>query len=249
MRYYLSAFLLLLLIAGCSTATVQRPVITYKVHGGFIDSPAALRMLTVAPANVTLTVASENGTVISSVTRPLNASRYREIAGLAGNLSSYDASYGSPVPDRGYATISSSAGGNVTLYGGKLPSSLDALQSALQELLSDAQMLTPAEAETLAQGWIRKSPTYAYDGANLSMKDENLMAGPSQQYVLTFAFTSAHAGYGDRAGQATAEALTPHMIVVTVEDGIVTSAVIDGRWDALHQRLLQAGGLMQAVIK
>jgi hypothetical protein len=53
-----------------------------------------------------------------------------------------------------------------------------------------------------------------------------------------FEFDSSHAGYGDRTGLTLAEVITPHQAVVTVEQGEVTDAVLDGEWDMLSQETL-----------
>jgi hypothetical protein len=53
--------------------------------------------------------------------------------------------------------------------------------------------------------------------------------------VLTYAFTSSHAGYGDRSGKVTAQVITPHTIRITILDRTVDSAVIDEKWDEKGQ--------------
>jgi hypothetical protein len=56
--------------------------------------------------------------------------------------------------------------------------------------------------------------------------------------VLTYNFTSSHAGYGDRSGKVTAQVITGHSILITIVDGTVDSAVIDGKWDEKGQFLI-----------
>ncbi|MFN3654939.1 MAG: hypothetical protein ACK4TO_06385 [Candidatus Nitrosotenuis sp.] len=40
------------------------------------------------------------------------------------------------------------------------------------------------------------------------------------------------------AGQIATQALTPHVIIVTVVKNEVVSTVIDGKWDGLNQQIL-----------
>ena len=58
------------------------------------------------------------------------------------------------------------------------------------------------------------------------------------QYVINIDFVSRHGGYGDRTGQIVIQALTHHTIAVTIEDGKVISAIIDEKWDEVHQKSL-----------
>ena len=53
--------------------------------------------------------------------------------------------------------------------------------------------------------------------------------------MVTVGFVCLHGGYGDRTGQPVTQALTPHKAVVTILDGEVISAIIDGKWDELKQ--------------
>jgi hypothetical protein len=53
--------------------------------------------------------------------------------------------------------------------------------------------------------------------------------------VLTYNFTSSHAGYGNRTDKVTAEVITHHTIQVMIIDGNVVSAVIDEKWDEMGQ--------------
>jgi len=58
------------------------------------------------------------------------------------------------------------------------------------------------------------------------------------RHVLTYNFTSSHAGYGDRSGKVTAQVITEHSIKIVVVDGNVESAVIDGNWDEMGHFLI-----------
>ena len=65
--------------------------------------------------------------------------------------------------------------------------------------------------------------------------------GPST-WAFVFEFVSSHAGYGDRTGRALPEAATRHRPVITVDEGQVRLALMDGRWDMLKQTAFDVYG-------
>jgi len=97
---------------------------------------------------------------------------------------------------------------------------------------------TPKEAEELAKEFVESSPTFSFDGVHGSIEIVDVVAAESYpvQYFITVAFECSHAGYGDRTGQVLAQVITPHVMRITVSDGQVLNAVIDGVWDELNQR-------------
>ncbi|MFC1937522.1 hypothetical protein ACFLWY_03060 [Chloroflexota bacterium] len=102
-----------------------------------------------------------------------------------------------------------------------------------------ARLASLEESQQIAEDLVRHSPTFAYDGMEetLRLADTQTARCPSC-WVFTFEFDSRHTGYGDRSGQAVGQAITRHRAVITVEQGAVTSAVMDGRWDMVVQKLL-----------
>ncbi len=96
----------------------------------------------------------------------------------------------------------------------------------------------PPEAHETASEWIRNAPTYAYDGQDLQLVDQETEEDTT---VLTYNFTSTHGGYGNRSGEMVTQVLTPHTIEVTVEDGEVIRAIIDEQWDERKQQMIDAG--------
>lgn len=99
------------------------------------------------------------------------------------------------------------------------------------------------EAERIALEFLRRSPTFAFDGIDESVEVLDIVAMESYpvQYAVTIAFECRQAGYGDRTGQVLAQVITPHEIRVVVSAGEVRSAVIDGEWDELNQRDVTSG--------
>lgn len=97
---------------------------------------------------------------------------------------------------------------------------------------------TEEGAVNVAVHFLKNSPTYKFDGIPETLKviDTRILESLPVQYVVTIAFDSRHAGYGDRTGQVLAQVITPHEIVITVVEGEVIRAVVDDKWDELNQR-------------
>jgi len=95
------------------------------------------------------------------------------------------------------------------------------------------------ESREIAEEFVEDSPTFVFDGIedSLVLTDTLALQGP-YCWQFSFEFDSSHAGYGDRTGLTLAEVITPHQAVVTVEQGEVTGAVLDGEWDMLSQETL-----------
>ena len=95
------------------------------------------------------------------------------------------------------------------------------------------------ESREIAEEFVEDSPTFVFDGIedSLVLTDTLALQGP-YCWQFSFEFDSSHAGYGDRTGLTLAEVITPHQAVVTVEQGEVTGAVLDGEWDMLSQEAL-----------
>lgn len=97
-----------------------------------------------------------------------------------------------------------------------------------------------AEARSMAEAFVRSSPTYSFDGMELRHKETLAdVAGCENCWTFVFEFQSRQAGYGDRTGQMLAQVITPHTARVRVENGKITSAVLDGRWDMREQEMLE----------
>lgn len=80
--------------------------------------------------------------------------------------------------------------------------------------------------------------TFAFDGMPETLTITHT-GTPSSPYTfeLIVSFTCAHGGYGDRTGMMVTQALTPHTAVLTITKNKVTSAVLDGQWDMLLEKM------------
>ena len=89
----------------------------------------------------------------------------------------------------------------------------------------------------LAESFLRNSPTFRFDGLPQSVELIDRADGDCETCVVyTFGFESSHPGYGDRTDLPLAAAVTPHEAIISIEDGLVTSARIDSIWDVIAQR-------------
>ena len=88
----------------------------------------------------------------------------------------------------------------------------------------------------LADSFLRNSPTFRFDGVPDTVKLLDRAAGDCETCVVyTFGFESSHPGYGDRIDLPLAAAVTQHEAVISIENGLVTSARIDSIWDVITQ--------------
>jgi hypothetical protein len=94
--------------------------------------------------------------------------------------------------------------------------------------------VTETESKELARAFVENSSTYQFDGFDLAYNQTTVLRCP-YCWTFVFDFTSRQAGYGDRTGQVLAQVITPHTAEVTVINGTITSAVLDGQRDMLTQ--------------
>lgn len=96
--------------------------------------------------------------------------------------------------------------------------------------------------EKIAKDWIKNnSPTYKFDGTNLELVEVRGLdlVGCESCYEVEFYFESRQAGYGDRGGEMLAQVITPHTIVVLVDDGEVNSVVADDKYDEMKESFIE----------
>ena len=93
-------------------------------------------------------------------------------------------------------------------------------------------------SKTAATNFLMNSPTYKFDGYGLNSISTNTLRC-SYCWEHIFSFVSRSSGYGDRTGKTSVGNMTFHEEIVKVENGKVTSAIIDNRWDELNQRLIK----------
>ena len=107
-----------------------------------------------------------------------------------------------------------------------------------------AQSPMPADknkSREIAGDYLLNSFTFRFDGIEDSLKlvDTNTLDCP-YCWEFVFEFQCQHAGYGNRTGQMLAQVITPHTARIVVEQGRVTSAIMDGEWDMLAQKMIDS---------
>ncbi len=251
----LGIFALLLIamamIAACTQ--VQEPdntnaMITYKFYGGFVAPAYAVQELVVTKDKATFTITAADGNITERFEKNLTREQYDAIVKvfLDNNFASFGDRYDEGqnyVTDVGFTDITFAANGQsktVTTYNVNdyIPSGLIRIREKLQETVQFTRTLDESQVKALAVSWIQRAPTYAYDGSDLMFVSYVQQESFPVRHVLTYNFTSSHAGYGNRSGQVTAQVITGHTIQVVIIDGTVDTAVIDGKWDETGQFLI-----------
>ena len=93
------------------------------------------------------------------------------------------------------------------------------------------------QGQQVAREFVRVEATFRFDGISgtLRLTDTTSVA---DGWRYRFEFDSRHAGYGNRTGLVLAEVVTHHTAEITVQAGSVTSAIMDGVYDMVEQRML-----------
>lgn len=89
-----------------------------------------------------------------------------------------------------------------------------------------------AESQKIAQDFAPNTSTYKYDGFGLELKSSEALTCP-YCWEFTFSFESRSAGYGNRSGKMLAQVITPHSLKISVKEGKVIAAVVDGTYDEI----------------
>lgn len=104
--------------------------------------------------------------------------------------------------------------------------------------------ITQEESRQIAGDFVRNSPTFKFDGIEdtLNFVKADILRTSNERtpfgWQFTFEFQCQQSGYGDRTGQILAKVITPHKAVINVEQGKVTEAVMDQKWDMINQKML-----------
>jgi len=127
-------------------------------------------------------------------------------------------------------------------HGGEYDSQIITSKAELLEwspqTITSIKEFSREESQQIAEEFVKNSPTFMFDGIEETLKlTETLPPVVTLSgWQFAFEFDSRHAGYGDRTGQVLAQVITPHQAVIVVEQGKVTHAVIDEKWDMIKQQ-------------
>jgi hypothetical protein len=104
-----------------------------------------------------------------------------------------------------------------------------------------ATSVTEEASRQMALDFLKSSPTYLYDGIEDTIKlAETMTLRCPSCWTFIYEFDSRHAGYGDRTGQIVAQVITPHRTAITVQQGNVTQAIMDEKWDMFFQAMIMS---------
>ena len=110
------------------------------------------------------------------------------------------------------------------------------LSCPIEEPSTVANGVSEEESLNISQQFLKNSPTYKFDGIEDTLKhEETLTLRCPYCWQFIFTFDSRQTGYGNRTGQMLAQVITHHTARITVEQGEVTYAVLDSKWDMLQQ--------------
>jgi hypothetical protein len=255
---YIPGIVVLLFLLAVTAACVQTPVtpvlakntteIHYTTYEGFVMPAYAVQQLIVTSDKALFTVMSRDGNITETYEKNLTKEQFTAIVNVFAdnNFSSYGDRYDegqNHITDVGWADISFIEGTRnktVTTYNVNdyLPGGLIRIREKLQETAAYTRTPEETQLRQIAETWITRAPTYAYDGYGLTFVNATLPDPSALHTRLTYRFTSWNAGYGNRSGTMTASAITEHTIRVTIIDRDVDSAVIDDRWDEMGQFLI-----------
>jgi hypothetical protein len=126
----------------------------------------------------------------------------------------------------------------------QIPIRFKIIEDALEEESSGEEINYTAEemSKEIAFNFITtKALTYVFDGENLEFVESRAMdlVDCEQCYEFEFAFESRQAGYGDRTGEILAQVITPHTIAINVENGQLTKAITDEKYDEINEEFLE----------
>lgn len=103
-----------------------------------------------------------------------------------------------------------------------------------------------------ATDFVQSEATYKFDGMHdtLTMDAQKieLETSPVQEfYMVSAEFTSRQSGYGDRTGMMMADVLTDHKCVIVInQDNKIISAIMDGQWDMIKQKMISGQTTVQS---
>ena len=97
--------------------------------------------------------------------------------------------------------------------------------------------ISQEESQEIARQYVINEPTFVFDGMGetLALVNTTTLKCP---YCWEFAyqFDCRQSGYGNRTGLMVAQVITSHTASIVVQEGKVTSAVMDGSWDMMGQK-------------
>ncbi len=107
------------------------------------------------------------------------------------------------------------------------------------QVSGEGKILTEEQARQMAEEFVQDCPTFAFDGVEGSrVLEETLYPDIENAWTFVYKFECRHSGYGDRDGQMLLQVITPHEATITIENGVVKTALMDGQWNMITQQMI-----------
>ncbi len=103
--------------------------------------------------------------------------------------------------------------------------------------------ISQADSQEIARQYVISEPTFQFDGMmeTLALANATTLKCP-YCWEFEYQFDCLQAGYGNRSGFIiVGQVITPHTARIIVQEGKVTSAVMDGSWDMMGQKPIGNG--------
>lgn len=90
----------------------------------------------------------------------------------------------------------------------------------------------------IAVAYLLQTPTFAYDGIEDTITFVGYEKISDKEMLFKLRYYSKHPGYGNRKGAPVPEQKTLHAIIIKVEDGNVTFAGTDNKYDEMTKQYM-----------
>lgn len=109
-------------------------------------------------------------------------------------------------------------------------------------LVSTLEAPEPLEEDpvAVAEAWVLEEAATFAERGGAGLKHMETTEIEERLFEVTFTFESAFAGYGPTdEDEVAAQVITPHTIVVTVEEGEVIGAIVDEKYDEISEEMIE----------
>lgn len=91
----------------------------------------------------------------------------------------------------------------------------------------------------IATNFIKNEATYKFDGIFETFKLNKTITSSKYSWEFYFEYQSRNSGYGDRINAIINPVITNHTAVISMQKGIINSAILDNKWDMKAQKLIE----------
>lgn len=258
---FITSFVLAVFLTSCASDAgkdlrkLSNATFEFDIYGGYVREDMARQSLIIGLEKTTYTTYHANSSISLKFERKTDTAAYNALLGLFAdkgfaNLNeNYTLPEGIAVLDAGVGMIRLVADDydkrimiNPFVFD-YLPDNVKAIVVEMQSRMDKVFDLNDAQLKEFSEYWIKKAPTYAYDGSSLTYVNHAVRESFPVTYDIEYVFMSSSEGYGDRkdniTGNLPAQVLTNHTIQLTISKGKILWAVIDERWDELTQRMIR----------